>query len=144
MADMSALLARLREKTANPAGNAPVINEAAAHAIAIAVEEKAKPTPVARTMESKLGFEFLDKINALELSMLERHPLLPNLLREVYTALRKQPENVVLANEEELAILVSALDRQTGSELAALAVSQVKKPAAKKSAAKMDASQLGL
>lgn len=147
--NMSELLAKLRAKTANPAGDTPKVDEAKAHAVAIANEVAeqvvaARPVLAARTMESKLGFEFLDKINELELALLERHPRMPLLLREVYSALRKQPENVVLANEEELAIIVQGLDHQTGNELAALAVSQVKKPSARKTAAKISADQLGL
>lgn len=144
MADVSALLARLRAQTANPAGAAPKIDEAKAHAVAQEQEQKILPIRPARTMESKLGFEFLDKVNQLEEALLERHPLLPNLLREVYTALRKQPENAVLANEEELAIIVQGLDQQTGAALATLAVSQSKKPSAKKAAAKISVDSLGL
>ena len=50
----------------------------------------------------------------------------------------------MLANEEELAIIVQGLDQQTGAALATLAVSQSKKPSAKKAAAKISVDSLGL
>jgi hypothetical protein len=148
MADLSSLLARLKSQTANPAGDNPVNDPVKANTLGRANEVaseivSAKPTAPARTMESKLGFEFLEKVNKLEEYLLERHPLMPNLLREIHHALRQQPENVVLANEEELAIIVAGLDIQTGEELASLTVSQSKKSTGKARAAKVDKLALG-
>lgn len=149
MSEKLALLrAKLAAQTANPAGNNPKVDESAAltaprnNEIASEVVP-ARPAAPARKLESKLGFEFLEKLNRLEQNLLEQHPLLPNLLREIYKALAVQPENVILMNEEELAILVSGLDKQTGEELASLRVSQSKKPGGKAKAGKINVASLG-
>lgn len=145
---LAALRARLAAQTANPAGDNPKIDEAKAlvsprnNEVASEVVP-ARPAAPARKLESKLGFEFLEKLNRLEENLLEQHPLLPNLLREIHKALSLQPENVILMNEEELAILVAGLDKQTGQELAQLAVSQSKKSTGKAKAAKISTASLG-
>jgi hypothetical protein len=43
---------------------------------------------------------------------------MPTLLREIHTALRKQPENVVILSEEEIGIIVTGLEVQTNTFLA--------------------------
>lgn len=78
---------------------------------------------------SALGIELQSKVLELESLILERHPKMPVLLREIHTALRLQPENVTLMSEEEIAITVSGLSVQTGVEFA----KEVTKPASKTS-----------
>ena len=70
---------------------------------------------------SALPIQLQQKFGELEQAILARHPTLPVLLREIHTALRAQPENVTLASEEEIAIVVQGLKIQTGVEFAAAA-----------------------
>ena len=65
-----------------------------------------------------IGFELREKVLALQQSILDKHPRMPVLLREIHTALLAQPENVTLMSEEEISILVSGLKVQTGTEFA--------------------------
>lgn len=88
---------------------------------------------------SRLGFELQEKVAQLQAALLERHPKMPVLLREIHTTLRAQPENVTLMSEEEIAILVDGLKIQTGVEFAQ---SMVKGPGSKSTAGKIK--QLGL
>lgn len=70
-----------------------------------------------------IGFELQTKVLELETALKERHPRMPNLLQEIYVALRAQPENVTLLSPEEVAIIVSGLSAQTQTEFAASVVS---------------------
>lgn len=79
---------------------------------------------------SNLPLQLQQSVASLQEAILSRHPRLPVLLREIHTALRAQPENVTLASEEEIAIIVSGLKLQTGVEFAAAAT---KSPTAAKS-----------
>lgn len=88
---------------------------------------------------SRLGFELQEKVAALQQSLLDRHPRMPVLLREIHTVLRAQPENVTLMSEEEIAVIVDGLKIQTGVEFAASALT----PAGKKSTSSK-IKQLGL
>lgn len=63
-------------------------------------------------------FELQEKIQALQSALLDRHPAMPTLLREIHTALRKQPENVVILSEEDIGIIVRGLEVQTNTFLA--------------------------
>ena len=73
---------------------------------------------MATTSESKLAFELQEKVLKLKESLLAKHPSMPMLLREIHTTLRQYPENVTLASEEEIQIIVEGLMRQTGVEFA--------------------------
>ena len=70
-----------------------------------------------------VGFELAEKVAALSIAILDKHPRMPVLLREIHTALLAQPENVTLMSEEEIAIIVSGLKVQTGIEFSASAIS---------------------
>lgn len=70
------------------------------------------------TKPSNLPFELQEKVTALETAMLDRHPRMPGLLAEIYKALKSQPENVTLMNEEEICTVVESLKLQTGVEFA--------------------------
>lgn len=65
-----------------------------------------------------IPFELQEKIQSLQNALLDRHPSMPNLLREIHTALRKQPENVVILSEEDIGIIVTGLEVQTNTFLA--------------------------
>jgi len=75
------------------------------------------------TQEKNLpsGSELYDKVIELQTSLLDRHPRMPGLLREIHTALRAQPENVTLLSEDQISVIVNGLKVQTGVEFAAAA-----------------------
>ena len=73
-------------------------------------------------MVSKLPFELAEKLASLENLIKEKHPRMPTLLQEIHSALRQQPENIVLLSEEEIAAIVSGLKIQTGVAFAQAAV----------------------
>lgn len=58
------------------------------------------------------------KVASLQEALLHKHPTMPTLLREIHTALKKQPENMTLLDEEEINVIVNGLEKQTGFELA--------------------------
>lgn len=64
------------------------------------------------------GFEFKEKLEALRSALLDKHPRMPTLLAEIHSCLAQYPENVTLASEEEIAIIVQGLEKQTGFEIA--------------------------
>jgi hypothetical protein len=74
------------------------------------------------TLTTGVGFELKEKVAELSELILSKHPRMPLLLREIHTALRKQPENVTLMSEEEIAVVVAGLKVQTGVEFATAAI----------------------
>lgn len=69
-----------------------------------------------------VGTELFDKVCQLQEALLDRHPMMPSLLRDIHTALRAQPENVTLLNEDQISIIVNGLKEQTGVSFAAAAM----------------------
>ena len=69
------------------------------------------------------GFELREKCQELSNMILEKHPRMPMLLREIHTAILAQPEQVTLLSEEDIASIVKGLFIQTGTEFAAAAIS---------------------
>lgn len=69
-----------------------------------------------------------EKVAELGAALLERHPKMPTLLREIHTTLSKYPEQVTLLAEEDIAVIVNGLKVQTGVEFASAA--SVSKPSA--------------
>jgi len=72
-----------------------------------------------------------EKVAELSSALLERHPKMPTLLREIHQTLSKYPEQVTLMNEDDIRVVVEGLKVQTGVEFAAT----VTKPTAAKSLA---------
>lgn len=70
------------------------------------------------TLSPEKTFEFKEKMAALQASLLEAHPQMPVLLREIHTLLKKDPEVVTLLEEEEIGVLVNCLKVQTKTEIA--------------------------
>lgn len=62
--------------------------------------------------------DFKSKISQLQESLLEAHPSMPILLREIHTQLRKDPELVTIISEDEIGIIVNGLKKQTNTEIA--------------------------
>lgn len=120
MVDFAALRARLA--ASSPAQSVPA--PATIPTTIVTTETIAKEMtekqfiPVAPKIPSKLGFELQEKVLSLQASLLDRHPRMPVLLREIHTTLRAQPENVTLMSEEEIAIIVDGLKIQTSVEFA--------------------------
>lgn len=75
-----------------------------------------------------LGIELKEKVAALEAQLLEQHPKIPTLLREIWTTLKQYPENVTLATEEEIHVIVRGLEFQTKTFLADSVTKNAKKP----------------
>jgi len=69
-----------------------------------------------------------EKVLSLQSTILEKHPRLPGLLKEILVALKAQPENTLLLSPEEISAIVSGIETQQGVYLAA----SVTKPAVQK------------
>ena len=81
-------------------------------------------------MNVGIGFELKEKVQSLASAILDKHPRMLVLLREIHTALLAQPENVTLMCEEEINIIVSGLKVQTNIEFAQSAISGAGKTSA--------------
>lgn len=80
------------------------------------------------------AFEIQEKLAALEAALLNKTPDMPTLLRQIHSALKKDPDVVTILSDEEGSILVRGLKKQTGVEIATAAL---KKPG-KKAMSKME------
>lgn len=76
------------------------------------------------------AMELQSKVSLLQEALLHKHPTMPTLLREIHTALKKQPENVTLLSEDEIKVIVNGLEKQTGFELAQTITKSTKSPSA--------------
>jgi hypothetical protein len=72
------------------------------------------------------GFALKEKVASLSQLILAKHPQMPVLLQEIHTALTKQPENVLLLSEEDIAVIISGLEVQTSTSLMTAATSTSK------------------
>ena len=77
------------------------------------------------------SFQLKEKVASLAEAILEKHPKMPTLLREIHTTLKQYPEQVTLLDESDIATIVSGLSVQTNTAFAQSAT----KPAAAKSLA---------
>lgn len=82
---------------------------------------------------SRLNLEIKSKLDELQSALLQAHPSMPTILRDIHTTLKKQPEQVTLMSEDEIAIVVQGLEKQTQSHLVA---ATLKPTAAKKASLK--------
>lgn len=74
------------------------------------------------------GEQLKQKVAELASMILDKHPKMPVLLREIHTTIRQYPEQVTLLDEKDINIIVSGLAVQTNTAFAATAT----KPAAAK------------
>lgn len=90
---------------------------------------------------SDINLVIKTKLEALESALLNAHPTMPTILRDIHTTLKAQPDIVTLLSESDLAIIVRGLDKQTNAAL----VATVNKPsaAAKKALTKVTDADLG-
>lgn len=68
-------------------------------------------------MTSTLPVSLQQDMLMLEKSVKERLPDMPIMLKKIHEALRKDPDNVTLATEEEIYIVFSGLEKQTNTYL---------------------------
>lgn len=69
-----------------------------------------------------VGFEVKEKLARLQNALLTAHPTMPTLLREIHSNLKMDPAVVTLFSEEDIAIVVNGLKRQTATEIAVAAI----------------------
>ena len=74
------------------------------------------------------------KISELESALLQAHPRMPILLREIHTILKSDPANVTALSEEDISILVSGLKKQTATEISASTLKKSSKSLSKTTA----------
>jgi len=75
---------------------------------------------------TQLNLEIKSKLDELQTALLTSHPTMPTLLRDIHKTLKAQPEQVTLMTEEEVAIVVQGLEKQTNSHLAATTMKPTK------------------
>lgn len=68
---------------------------------------------------SQLNLEIKTKLMDLQTALLENHPTMPTILRDIHKTLKAQPDNVTLMSEEEIQLVTKGLEKQTNSLLAA-------------------------
>jgi hypothetical protein len=76
------------------------------------MDHESKGTPVMSQAPDSLLL-IREKIQSLQEALLQKHPRMPFLLQEIHTALKAQPENVTLLEEEEIQLIVSGLQHHT-------------------------------
>ena len=87
---------------------------------------------------SSQAYQIKEKLAELEAALLLRSPEMPTLLRTIHTQLKKDPDLVTILSEEECAILVNGLKKQTATAIATVAP----KKASKKAMSKITVSDL--
>lgn len=81
--------------------------------------------------EVSQAYEIQEKLAMLEQALLEKLPTMPNLLRDIHRQLKKDPEVVTLLTEDECAILVQGLKKQTSTTIATAAIKNKSKAQSK-------------
>lgn len=61
--------------------------------------------------------QMTEKLLSLQEALTSAQPQLPSLLREIHTTLRKDPDLVTALTDEQIAVVVSALKKQTATEI---------------------------
>lgn len=78
------------------------------------------------------AYEIQEKLARLEAALQASAPGIATLLRDIHSTLKKDPDVVTLLTEEECAILVQGLKKQTSTEIATSALKSGKKKAMSK------------
>jgi hypothetical protein len=87
---------------------------------------------------SASAYEVKEKLAALEAALLSDTPAMPTLLRDIHRKLKSDPDVVTILTEEECAILVRGLKKQTSTNIATKAI----KKGATKSLSKLSVDDL--
>lgn len=78
------------------------------------------------------AYQIREKLAQLEEGLEKQAPGISSLLRDIHTELKKDPDVVTLLSEEDCAILVRGLKKQTSVEIATSALKGTKKKAQSK------------
>lgn len=89
---------------------------------------------------SQVNLEIQTKLEALQDALLNAHPQMPTLLRDIHQTLKAQPEQVTLMTEDQIHLIIQGLEKQTGTYLSQVVAKQAKKSA--KAALKADLDDL--
>lgn len=65
-----------------------------------------------------IAYQVKEQIETLKQRILEAHPTLPILLREIHKTLKSEPEVVTLLDEDEIGVIVNGLSAQTQTTIA--------------------------
>lgn len=69
-----------------------------------------------------------ESVLSLQTAMLEAHPQMPTLLQQIHRKLKECPEIVTILEEEEIAIIVEGLKKQTNTMIATTVAKSRAKP----------------
>lgn len=89
-----------------------------------------------------LNLEIKTKLDELQAALLDSHPSMPMLLRDIHRTLKAQPDQVTLLTEQDIALLIQGLQKQTNTVLASSPKSSRAK-SSKAALSKMTAADLG-
>lgn len=81
--------------------------------------------------QSTSAFEIQNKLAELEQQLLDDSPEMPTLLRTIHKELKADPDVVTILTEEECAILVRGLKKQTKTEIVTAAIKSTSKKSLK-------------
>lgn len=68
-----------------------------------------------------------EKVLSLQDALLQQHPTMPTLLREIHQTLRANPDVVTLLSDTEVGVIVNGLKAQTKTEIVTAALKTSKK-----------------
>lgn len=83
--------------------------------------------------------ELKEKVLTLQTQLLEAHPQMPLLLRQIHTQLRADPELVTTLAEEDIGIIVQGLAKQ---QMVTITTAALKKTSTTKSLKKLTVNDL--
>lgn len=83
-------------------------------------------------MSTDQAFSVREKLAALEAQLLQGTPQIKDLLRTIHRELAADPDVVTLLSEEECAVLIRGLKKQTNVEIATKALNKTPKKAMSK------------
>ena len=72
------------------------------------------------------AFEIKEKLASLDSALTEKLPGIFNMLRDIHTLLKKNPDCVTVLTEEECSVLVRGLKKQTAMEILTTSMKQRK------------------
>lgn len=127
---LKAKMAKQQQPNKEPDSTVTTISTTTSHSEAEIKNELPAVVPPIELRELTLGQQLSQKVEELGSLILQQHPTMPVLLREIHSTLLKYPEQVTLLKESEINTIVSGLQVQTGVFFASV----VTKPKESKSA----------
>lgn len=79
-----------------------------------------------------LPFDLQEKLADLHGKIIDKHPAMPSLLRDIHSTLAQYPENVTLLSEQDIGIIVSGLKAHTQVQIVASTSKSAKSASLKK------------